>query len=404
MKRLLILGFLLFPLAIPQTGRAQTSKDAKDTSDYELQIQREEATLEDLRDKERQYLKKAEELKGKEKGVGAELQKVQKDLERVRKQISVLRDRERKTKRQVEDIHRDLVETSSQWRRARRDRLEHIKAYHGYTQRSVFSFVFSRRPLTTPGAVHRSFTYILSQDRQVTGSLGLATSALTEKEDQGKNQLSTLAQDRESKESQENKITQDRQQKLSQKKKISEEKATAEKKAKEYAESAQKLENVIAELERKRKEALAQKGQPVVPRGTHFFEKNRGNISWPASGKVVENFGEKVHPQFGTTTKNNGIEIQSSLGAPVRAVAPGKVVYADRFPGYGRVVLIDHQAGYYTLYGHLEKILSPVGREVREGEQVATVGDGGSDNGPMLYFELRRAGKPVDPLEWLAKQ
>jgi septal ring factor EnvC (AmiA/AmiB activator) len=375
----------------------------QETKDYDLQIQREEAALEDLREKERQYLKKVEELKGKEQGVSGELQKVQRDLERTRREIRALRAKEKKARTEVQEIRLDLVETGSRWARARRERLRHVRAWHALTDRSDLGFLLSGRPLTKPGANRYSFTRIFAQDRHQTDSLGTVTLVLTEQEVVEKEKLSAITKERTSTERQETKIAREKREKVAQKKKIVDEKTAAEKKAREYAESARKLENVIAELERKRKEALAQKGQPVTPRGTHFVERNRGKLIWPASGKVVENFGEKIHPQYGTSTRNNGIEIGAALGAPVRAVAPGKVVYADRFPGYGRVILIDHQAGYYTLYGHLEKILSPVGRDVKEREQVATVGDTGSGNGPMLYFELRRAGKPVDPLDWLAR-
>jgi murein DD-endopeptidase MepM/ murein hydrolase activator NlpD len=108
-----------------------------------------------------------------------------------------------------------------------------------------------------------------------------------------------------------------------------------------------------------------------------------------------------IHPKYNTTTKNNGIDINGRYGDNVFAVAPGKVAYADRFMGYGNLVLIDHLDGYYSLYGHLSEILVRVGDEVSVGRIIGRVGESGSLSGPMLHFELRKNGKPVDPVAYL---
>jgi septal ring factor EnvC (AmiA/AmiB activator) len=102
--------------------------------------------------------------------------------------------------------------------------------------------------------------------------------------------------------------------------------------------------------------------------------------------------------------RSNGIEIKAPYGTAVKAVAQGKVVYAERFLGYGKVILIDHGGGFYSLYGHLADYLVSLGAAVKELQSIGTVGDTGSLEGPRLYFELRQNGKPVDPLGWLSKR
>jgi septal ring factor EnvC (AmiA/AmiB activator) len=86
----------------------------------------------------------------------------------------------------------------------------------------------------------------------------------------------------------------------------------------------------------------------------------------------------------------------------VRAVAPGRVVFADWLRGFGNLLIVDHGDGYMTLYGNNESLLRRVGDGVRGGDPVATVGSSGGSGPAGLYFELRHQGKPLDPLGWSA--
>lgn len=125
------------------------------------------------------------------------------------------------------------------------------------------------------------------------------------------------------------------------------------------------------------------------------------NMTWPCNGKVISKFGRVRHPKYNTTTKNNGIDIKAERGSPVYTVSSGRVSYSGRFLGYGNIILIEHDNGLYSLYGHLELIMVHLGDHVDKGEQIGTVGETGSLAGPMLHFELRKGGKPINPLTWL---
>jgi septal ring factor EnvC (AmiA/AmiB activator) len=89
------------------------------------------------------------------------------------------------------------------------------------------------------------------------------------------------------------------------------------------------------------------------------------------------------------------------LGTPVRAVAAGVVRFAGWFQGYGRMVILDHGGGYFTVSGHLERVDVERGDAVAAGEVFGSAGETGSLAGPRLYFEIRRGGEPLDPAEWL---
>lgn len=134
-----------------------------------------------------------------------------------------------------------------------------------------------------------------------------------------------------------------------------------------------------------------------------LFAGLKGRLPRPAQGPVTVGFGRVVNPKFNTVTVQNGLDIGAKAGAPVRAVAPGNVVHAGWFKGYGNLVILDHGDGYHSIVAHLATMRTATGEAVAAGDVIGTVGDTGSLKGPYLYFEIRERGRPVDPLEWLAR-
>jgi septal ring factor EnvC (AmiA/AmiB activator) len=135
--------------------------------------------------------------------------------------------------------------------------------------------------------------------------------------------------------------------------------------------------------------------------GAGGFGARRGKLRLPAPGPITVPFGKVVNPRFNTVTVQHGLDVEAPPGAPVAAVAPGRVVHAGWFKGYGNLVIVDHGDGYHTLVAHLASMRTAMGEEVAAGDVLGTVGDSGSLKGPYLYFELREKGKPVDPRPWL---
>jgi len=141
-----------------------------------------------------------------------------------------------------------------------------------------------------------------------------------------------------------------------------------------------------------------------VKEGSHYFEKNKGKVLWPAAGKIISGFGTVRHPKYQTKTLNNGIDIQVAVGDPIFTVYDGDVIYADKFLGYGNVIMIDHGNGYYTLYSHLSSIDVIINQPVLMGEIIGKGGETGSLSGPTLHFEIRKDGKPLNPMNYLKKK
>ncbi len=123
------------------------------------------------------------------------------------------------------------------------------------------------------------------------------------------------------------------------------------------------------------------------------------DLIWPLEGKISSQFGRRgsgFHP---------GIDILAFKGAQIRAVADGLVVISagnlDGYSGYGKIVVIEHGDGIKTVYAHNKKNLVRPGECVRAGEIIAEVGSSGNATGPHLHFEIRKEGKPADPLKYL---
>src|SRR5262245_6636538 len=126
------------------------------------------------------------------------------------------------------------------------------------------------------------------------------------------------------------------------------------------------------------------------------FAKLKGKLAWPVAGKLVASYGQTR----AGGVKWDGMLLAGAQGTPVRAIYHGRVVYADWLSGLGLLTIIDHGDGYLSLYGHNERLYKEVGERVTAGDTIATLGDSGGRPRPELYFEIRKAGKPVDPRPW----
>ncbi|WP_232316335.1 peptidoglycan DD-metalloendopeptidase family protein [Candidatus Burkholderia verschuerenii] len=118
----------------------------------------------------------------------------------------------------------------------------------------------------------------------------------------------------------------------------------------------------------------------------------KGSFVWPVHGDIVRKFG---------ASGNKGIDIAGKVGAPVKAAASGKVVYAGSgLRSYGRMIIVKHPNDYLTAYAYNEKLLVKEGDSVKQGATIADMGTGPSGT-PALHFEVRKAGAAVDPVPLL---
>lgn len=142
---------------------------------------------------------------------------------------------------------------------------------------------------------------------------------------------------------------------------------------------------------------------PVVPQATALAlgKGEATRFSWPARGPISSPFGPRIHPIYRVSSFHSGVDLAISEGTHVHAAASGRVVTAGWEGGYGLLVVVDHEDGYATYYGHLSQLLVSVGQFVEIGQVVARSGNTGLSTGPHLHFEVRCDGVAVDPLLFL---
>jgi septal ring factor EnvC (AmiA/AmiB activator) len=148
-------------------------------------------------------------------------------------------------------------------------------------------------------------------------------------------------------------------------------------------------------------EAALIKEEAAEPIQRRPFSGQRGILPIPTSGVLAKSYGRQKDSPYSDLMYNHGIVIKASRGQGVQAVHSGEVVFADWLKNYGKVVIIDHGERYHTLVAHVDHLLKKRGEGVKRGETIATVGDTGSQGEPILYFEIRHHGQPINPAKWL---
>ncbi|TAM77493.1 hypothetical protein EPN44_02870 [bacterium] len=158
------------------------------------------------------------------------------------------------------------------------------------------------------------------------------------------------------------------------------------------------LEKLIVERQRVEAERLERERRARAIAGGEAPASAPIALSWPLSGPITSPFGLRNNPFGGGRMDfHPGIDIAAPTGATIAAAAPGHVIYAGWYGGYGNAVIIDHGSSVATLYGHCSQIFVTVGQDVQRGQAIAAVGSTGMATGPHLHFEVRVNGKPTDP-------
>ncbi len=165
--------------------------------------------------------------------------------------------------------------------------------------------------------------------------------------------------------------------------------AAASRRAKELEESAKAMASLLDKIGK----AGKYRKQGVVAR----LDRPAHSLPWPVEGKVLRPFGRERDEQLGTWTVRQGVVFAAASGSAVGAIAPGNVIFAGPFRSYGKVVIVDHGGGFFSVYGELGEIVKEKGDAVRSSEKLGTAGD-------KMYLEIRRGTEALDPSDWLVKK
>ncbi|TCL55361.1 septal ring factor EnvC (AmiA/AmiB activator) [Hydrogenispora ethanolica] len=158
------------------------------------------------------------------------------------------------------------------------------------------------------------------------------------------------------------------------------------------------LERALDELEELSKQMESQirgmQNNSKVALGT-------GRYIWPTRGTITSYFGYRIHPILRKRKYHSGLDIAAPRGRSIVAADNGVVIFSGRNGGYGKMIIIDHGAGYSTVYAHCDYLLVAQGRSVTKGQEIGKVGTTGLATGPHVHFEVRKNGVPVNPLDYL---
>ena len=260
------------------------------------------------------------------------------------------------------------------------------------------------------------YLYLISrQDRQLLTDVEALRDTVASRRDGLLNLRSTLANRRDER-AQENQRLQDLQHQREQSLRDSQrQQQRDQQRLQQLARDEARLVDLIAAIDRRRRAAEAAAaaaaarnapGRAPAPAATSRLRtSDLGQLDWPVNGDIVYNFGRQQGPG-NTTIRWNGIGIAAPVGTAVHSVEAGTVRLVTQAGTYGLCVIVDHDAGFYSVYCQLQSSDVHVGQQIARGAVVGSSGGANSDEGPHLHFEIRGDGgkQALDPVQWLKRR
>jgi len=373
------------PFLNPDTT-APATPETLNVQQLDQQIQQNEAQLEETKQRLAEIENQLADLTGRERAGLARLASLEEQIGLTRSYLARLRNQAAARSSEIAQIARQIEQTSAEAASRKEALGRRLIAIYKYGQLNPLTALLSTRSVPE---VYRKMLYlrwVVRADQRLAAELSRLNLELAQQRSR------LIAAQAELERLQREQL--DQQAKLNMAiaaesallKKVRSEKETGQALQQQLTESTGRLQDLLADLQRRK--------ERTQPQSATEFESEKGSLPWPLRGKVIATFGSKVHPRYKTKTSNLGIDIKAEPSAVIRAVAPGRVAYADQFMGYGNLVIVDHGGGFYTLYANLTEMSAQVGTEVTAGAKVGVVAD-------YLHFEIRKDGKSVNPTDWL---
>ncbi|MBO6136300.1 MAG: peptidoglycan DD-metalloendopeptidase family protein [Fibrobacter sp.] len=374
-----------------------------------------------LKKLESDLAKKREELvllETEEKGVLNTISLLDQNLNQTRVYITELSKNEKLVQQAVEQLKRDIDSLDQKIhvrKEAMKVRVRKLYVNGRYSEAEVLYRLLSREgdPRRQAYWVH----HVLNEDRMQVEILTAMVTERDEKKRESEEHLVELNGLREKKAREEKGLVSQMGNQERMLLNLKHDKAMQQRALQEFERNQKVMQALIAKLEAKRKKEIeeakkaeaARKAKQKKQKETKVVEKPKKTIAgsvkgpkcMPLEGEIISNYGLQEHPVLHIATRNLGVEIRGKRGAAVRAAAAGTVVMVAEIDGRGPSVIIEHEGGTYSVYGHLRSIRVQEGKEVRNCEEIGEAGDIASLNGIKLYFQVSEGTQTVDPLQWL---
>lgn len=177
---------------------------------------------------------------------------------------------------------------------------------------------------------------------------------------------------------------------------IKSQKKKKEKELKALRARVARMKALVLRIEREVREAERRRTRGKGKKGPSKFSRIPGGLVTPVRGKVVGPFGKYRDPVFDVEMENHGVEIEAPSGAPVRSIGKGKVVFSGTVSGFGKVLIIQHGTGLFSVYGKAESYSVARGQVIAPGQNIGRLPASPSGKS-VLYLELRAGGTAIDP-------
>jgi len=379
-KEVLIIGMVLGVILFPESSVLRAGSKEQ----IEKDITQKAKDLREIKKEISLTKEKEKDVRGKESSILGSLNVLETELYKKEKELKPMEGRLAQVKERLQQTKGQIVMLGKGMERTKEELFSRLNALYKTGRTPLETFLLTSRSFPDLLKIDKYFRVIIDSDARLVETYRYQVvlkeryqKELTQDRLQWERNISEV----EKKKGEIKRVREDKQVFL---KSIQNQKVVYQKLIKELEERGKDLQALIHKLEREKNLQAYGKSKP---------ENFKGKLIPPIHGKVISLFKEKGQ---------NGVEIKAAMGAEIRAVLPGKILFSDWFKGFGNIVIIDHGEHIFTVSGYCSQLLKKAGDEVSQGEVIALVGSAGSLKGPCLYFEIRHQGKPQDPMDWIS--
>ncbi|MDR2523721.1 MAG: peptidoglycan DD-metalloendopeptidase family protein [Synergistaceae bacterium] len=373
--------------------------------DLDAQIAAEERRRKELDQKMESYQSMIRQMKKKEDDLLVRIDQSQQATEKVRQEMTILEYQIAKLQKSISALEGEMTQAQGkidELIRAFRRRLVDMSKY-GTTEELLLVFsakdtheVLESIHLLSRLARHDQF--LIEQLQAQKREMEVSRRTMEEQRDRLKSQAQSLDRERQKY----NSMTKQTNTYLDD---IRRQRTVAERAAREMEEAQKEVGQTILTLMRRKK---GRGTGTESGSGTDYLAgrmaQGRGSMfDWPLRGPISSPFGTRIHPVFKTKSFHSGLDISAPRGTPVKAAAPGEVLFEGWMRGYGQVVIVDHGRDYSTVYAHMSSTRVREGAVVKAGTDIGTVGNTGTTTGYHLHFEVRVGSTAKNPLDYLKR-
>ncbi|MCI6873261.1 peptidoglycan DD-metalloendopeptidase family protein [Hallerella sp.] len=405
MRRLFVLFVLLSLVAAPSFATRKSTSS---------QLAKQRAELKKLESNLAKQRQKVKLLESEEKGVLNTIAILDENLNRTKEYVQLLAKNESTVKTSLSEINRTLDSLDREIAlRNEAMRLRIRELYIHGDMGTVEEILAALRGETSPDGQIYYVNRLLSEDREKVEKLSWLLRERSLKKREASNRLSELHTLQSKKAAEEAGLKTQIQTQGSVLATVQKSKNLQRRAIQEIERNQKTILSLIRQLEKKRASEIAQakkakqkkkkldkSSKPLVKLPKEPV-KPIGPKCMPLDGSVISEYGMHEHPVLHIMTRNLGVEIRGKKGAKIKSAAAGTVAMVTEIDGRGPSVIVEHEGGVYSVYGHMSAIRVKEGDKVKNCQDLGTVGDIGSLNGIKLYFQVSEGTETVDPLRWL---